>query len=299
MWVVTGAKGFIGSVLVSTLRSEGREVMSCDFKYDTSDNVMYDWIHPDSLLDILEYPCTISGVVHLGAISDTMESDVTLLIENNMLYTLKLLDLCAKRSIPFIYASSAAAYGSSMVIGDFAVSSHNHNFYGLIKKQTDDLISQKNRDSRWYGLRFFNVYGPNEDRKGRMKSLVAKAFEQSKLGTVEIFDADVRRDFVYVKDVVSWITQIMDQKEDNPLPSGIYDLGTGQEESPEKIVKLVEDNLGETLSLARIPMPEKIRSTYQHFTRAYLNPWFKRPEWPLSKGVEDYVKTYLVPGKRI
>lgn len=325
MIIVTGAAGMIGSAMVWKLNEMGRNDIIVVDKLRTEEKWLNlrkrdyaDWVDRDDLFDWLVNPANaekITGVVHMGACSATTERDGDFLMENNYGYSKKLWDFCAARQIPYVYASSAATYGAGELGYNDDVTPEELkklqplNKYGYSKKIFDDwAFKQKIAPKQWCGLKFFNVYGPQEYHKGRMASMVFHTFNQYRdNGGVKLFkshkegfkDGEQLRDFVYLKDVVDVIYFLLTEK----VESGVYNIGTGEARSfldlsmatmraasnnPElKVEDVVEF----------IPMPEDLRGRYQYFTQAAMEK-LKRAGYTkkftsLEDGVKDYVQNYL------
>lgn len=325
MIIVTGAAGMIGSAMVWKLNEMGRNDIIVVDKLRTGEKWLNlrkrdyaDWVDRDELFNWLANPANaekITGVVHMGACSATTERDGDFLMENNYGYSKKLWDFCAARQIPYVYASSAATYGAGELGYNDVVTPEELkklqplNKYGYSKKIFDDwAFKQSITPKQWCGLKFFNVYGPQEYHKGRMASMVFHTFNQYRdNGGVKLFkshkegfkDGEQLRDFVYLKDVVDVIYFLLTEK----VESGVYNIGTGEARSfldlsmatmraasnnPElKVEDVVEF----------IPMPEDLRGRYQYFTQASMEK-LKRAGYTkkftsLEDGVKDYVQNYL------
>lgn len=323
MWILTGANGFIGSALLSEFIKRGfLELIITDSvlpneRFDLLKDKTYSrFYHTNELFGALEdhsVASTIKGVVHMGACSTTTEMDVEFLRRNNTEYTQKLFEFCTHRQIPFIYASSGAVYGS----GDKGFSDM-HSSEGFIplnpygwSKLNFDVWAEKQSSTPpvWYGLRFFNVYGPNEYFKNEMASLAFKAFNQIKeTGRLKLFrshrddyeDGKQLRDFVYVKDIVRWICELMEQRD---AKSGIYNMGYGQARTWLDLASAAFKALGKPMDIEWIDIPKNIRDQYQYFTEARMEKLFSeglsQPQWDIEKGVTDYYSNYLVPGRKV
>ena len=320
MIVVTGAAGFIGSCLVSRLNQAGmyREVIVVDdFYKDRKDanlkgKFIRDWIHRDIFLDWLQQiPKHIRAVIHLGARTDTTEKDKAIFDRLNLNYSKKLWELCSRHGIPLIYASSAATYGDgSLGYSDdhnLIPSLHPLNPYGDSKQDFDRwVLQQEQTPPFWAGIKFFNVYGPNEYHKGRMASVVFHAFHKIRTsGSMQLFrshrpdfkDGEQSRDFIYVKDVVDVLYHMMQTQP----ASGIYNLGTGSARSFLDLTRATFSAMGVEERISFIDTPEDIRETYQYYTQAEMGKLrtagYDKPFTSLEDGIRDYVQNYLIPGR--
>ena len=319
MFIVTGANGFIGSQMVHFLNTKGitniicidsvtplqrpQPLATCDYS---------EFMQPAQIFDYLKNSGDeVQCLFHMGACSDTQEMNIQFLHENNTEYTNQLFQACCKLpQCTFIYASSGAIYGQ----GDkgFSDSTPPDQFeplnpYGWSKLNSDIwILEQLKKPQRWYGLRFFNVYGPNEYHKKDMRSVVHKAYHQIiASGKLKLFksyspdyaDGKQMRDFIYVKDVTEWMWQIYLNKN---LPSDIYNMGYGRARTWLDLAKAVFDSLNKQLNIECIDMPETLRPRYQYFTEAKMKKFLAQgmpsPKWSLEEGVEDYVKNYLQKG---
>jgi ADP-L-glycero-D-manno-heptose 6-epimerase len=316
MIVVTGAAGFIGSCTVSKLNSlsRGDVVVVDDFsKTEKEQNLdgktlMAKIGRADFIRWFEDFGDEVSFVIHLGARTDTTEFNTAILDELNLNYSKKVWSACVRFSIPLIYASSAATYG----LGEFGYHDDHDlvpqlkplNPYGESKNDFDKWVLQQSVfPPFWAGLKFFNVYGPNEYHKGRMASVILHAFNQIReTGGMKLFrshnpnysDGGQLRDFVYVKDVVNVITFLMENK---PL-SGIYNLGSGKARSFLDLAKNTFLNLGVDENINFIDTPLDIRDKYQYFTEAnmskLISQGYTTPFHTLEEGVKDYVENYLI-----
>lgn len=316
MILITGAAGFIGSVLVKELNLKGREdiilvdrLASDDKWKNLRGKSFIDYIHADELFSGLwdEVLAGITEIYHLGACSSTTERNMDYLMENNVNFSKYLYELAVEKDLPIIYASSAATYGALESGFD---DSHDKvkglrplNAYGYSKQLFDEWVMKtEKRPSRWYGIKFFNVFGPNEYHKNDMRSLVHKAFGQIRAtDKVKLFkshrpdfeDGKQLRDFIYVKDCVAALLEIMDSRGE----SGIYNLGTGQANSFKALVEFTFKAMKKEINIEYVDMPESIRDQYQYFTEANMDkfksllPNFKFKS--LEESVTDYVENHL------
>jgi ADP-L-glycero-D-manno-heptose 6-epimerase len=322
--LVTGGAGLIGSALIHALNQRGREdilvtdVLGEDMKWkNLSPLRFHDYMQADAFLDRLECEPesldSIRTIYHLGACSATTERDAGYLMENNYGYTKTLAVWALQRGIRFVYASSAATYGDGLKGMD---DSTDHldtlrplNAYGY-SKHLFDLHAKRNgwlqREGGIVGIKYFNVFGPNEWHKGEMRSLVAKAYEQIlETGKVRLFkshrpdyrDGEQVRDFVYVKDAVAMTIHLAE----TPSAHGLFNIGTGTPRNWIDLTKALFTALDRKPEIEFIEMPEHIRNQYQYYTcadvsRLLATSW-TTPTRPLEESVSDYVRNYLVPGK--
>ena len=328
--IVTGAAGFIGSCTVQYLNDKGFEnlILVDDFgveeKRKNWENKRFETIvERYNLFDwLIQHQPEIAFIIHLGARTDTTEFDYSVHQELNVDYSINIWKYCVEHQVPLIYASSAATYGSGEDGYDDTMenleSLHPLNPYGISKNEFDKwAIHQQTSPPFWAGLKFFNVYGPNEYHKGRMASVIYHAFNQIKNdGMVKLFkshkdgfgDGKQLRDFVYVKDVVKVIGWLMEefnslQNLDNTrttshlLNSGIYNLGTGKARTFEDLVKSTFAGLDLQPSIQYVDMPLDIRDKYQYYTQASMQKLreagYENEFYSLEEGVYDYVTNYL------
>jgi ADP-L-glycero-D-manno-heptose 6-epimerase len=317
--VVTGAAGFIGSCLTGFLNEMGFEklILVDEFsRMDKENNLkgkrFSHQVERDDFFHWLEQKKpSVSFIFHLGARTDTTEFDYAVHERLNLEYSQHIWDYCMLKQIPLVYASSAATYGS----GELGYSDNHQlpfqlkplNAYGISKNEFDKwALLQQSHPPFWAGLKFFNVYGPNEYHKGRMASVIWHSFNQIKnSGTVKLFkshrpdfkDGQQLRDFIYVKDILKvcyWLMENFEKK----LPSGLYNLGTGKARSFEDLVKATFSGVGKPVDIQFIDMPEDIRDKYQYFTEARMeklhSAGYTTPFFSLEDGVTDYVKNYLI-----
>jgi len=315
MIVVTGGAGFIGSNLVKKLNIEGiDDILIVDSlgKTEKWKNLVgkkyIDFVHKSEFIDKLKENkfSEIETIVHLGACSSTTENDADYLVYNNYRYTKELLNYSLKKNCRFIYASSAATYGMGEYgyYDDYGITSKLRplNMYGYSKQMIDEFVLQKGYQNRVTGLKFFNVFGPNEYHKKGMISMVYRAFEQIRTtGKVKLFKSDCpefedgkqKRDFIYVKDCTEAIWKLMK----NPQINGIFNLGTGQARTWLDLANAVFSALNKKVEIEFIEMPEILKGKYQNFTEANMMKVVTHfPELILSSledAVNDYVQNFL------
>jgi len=321
--VVTGAAGFIGSGLAGYLNQQGyTDLILVDefnradkvpnlegkqFAYQVERDGFFDWLE-------LQRP-VIKFVFHIGARTDTTEFDYSIHERLNVEYSKKIWQYCTAHAVPLVYASSAATYGGGEkgyddrhdIVGELKPL----NAYGVSKNEFDKwALAQAAKGTQagatqppfWAGLKFFNVYGPNEYHKARMASVIFHSFHQiRKDGVVKLFkshrpdykDGQQLRDFVYVKDVIKVCYWLME----NQPASAIYNLGTGIARSFEDLVKATYGGLDRTANIRYVDMPEDIRDKYQYYTQANMkklrDAGYGAAFYSLEEGVDDYVRNYL------
>jgi len=320
MIIITGAAGFIGSVLVWHFNQlgitdlllvdefgEGQKWLNLrDLKFAQMIHPTELWSHP-----IWARPGAVKAVYHMGACSDTTELNMDFLYDNNTLYTNSLFELCAKKKVPLVYASSAATYGDGEqgYVDDHKLVPRLRplNKYGWSKQLSDEwVLQQKKTPPVWFGVKFFNVFGPNEYHKGKMSSVVYHGFNQIQdAGVVKLFksyrkgieDGGQRRDFVYVKDVCRAMVELVAAGKKKPSLSGLYNLGTGEARSFADLARATFAGLGKKPNIQYIDMPEGLRAQYQYFTQADVTKLKKAlPKFKflsLEDAVTDYVGTHL------
>ncbi len=324
MLLVTGGAGFIGSNIVAGLNEAGHSDVVVSDELGVGDKwrnlakrQLADVVPPRDLLPWLEGR-KLDAVIHLGAISDTTATDGDAVIDTNFRLSLKLLDWCTETRTPFIYASSAATYGEGAegFRDDWSPDALRRlrpmNLYGWSKHLFDqavvDRVTRRQKlPPQWAGLKFFNVFGPNEYHKGTMASVVCRVFDEAKAGKpVRLFkshrpgiaDGDQRRDFIYVDDVVAVVRWLLG----SPSVSGIFNVGTGAARSFRDMMLAMFRALGREPNIEYIDMPESIRGKYQYFTqsevenlrRAGYNAGFTS----LEDAVARYVTGYLAQADR-
>ena len=318
--IVTGAAGFIGSCMVQYLNEQGftNLILVDDFGIESKrvnwESKQYEGIvERQSLFEWLERnEPTIDVFIHLGARTDTTEFDYSIHKALNVVYSQNVWNYCTEKNIPLIYASSAATYGSGELGYD-----DNHeivedlkplNPYGISKNEFDKwALKQTETPPFWAGLKFFNIYGPNEYHKGRMASVIWHSFNQIKKdGLVKLFrshrpdfkDGEQLRDFVYVKDLVKVIYWMMQNQQ---IPSGLYNLGTGSARSFYDLASSTFRGLDLEPNISFVDMPIDIRDKYQYFTEANMQKLkaagYTDAFYTLEEGVDDYVRNYLAEGK--
>src|SRR5450755_3989487 len=316
--VVTGAAGFIGSCFTGFLNEKGYHQLILVDEFSRQDKLNNlkgkKFIHQIERDDFFSWLKTnnpdIQFVFHLGARTDTTEFDYAVHERLNLEYSQSVWDYCMLKQVPLVYASSAATYGS----GDLGYRDDHElpfrleplNAYGISKNEFDKwAIRQHSHPPFWAGLKFFNVYGPNEYHKGRMASVIWHAFNQIKNnGTVKLFkshrpdfkDGQQLRDFIYVKDILKVCYWLMENFENIP-GNGLYNLGTGKARTFEALVRATFSGVGQPPDIHYMDMPEDIRFKYQYFTEARMEKLtgagYKDEFYSLEDGVTDYVKNYL------
>lgn len=319
MYIVTGAAGFIGSCIVKKLNDEGIEDIICVDRLESDDKWLnlrglkyYEYVPADEFIlpDVLNsyFDSGVYAVYHMGACSSTTERNVDFLFKNNVEYSQILFQYCTEYDVPICYASSAATYGA----GEHGYSDSSFeklmplNAYGYSKQVVDEWIEKQQKlPSKWYGIKFFNVYGPNEYHKGNMSSVVYQAFNQiNETGKMKLFkshhpdytDGGQLRDFVYVKDVVNAMYRLMTENHNGE--NGIYNLGTGKARSFADLVKATFESMGKKEDIIFIDMPESLREQYQYYTQATMDKLSNALKdfkfHTLEEGVKDYVQNHLM-----
>ncbi len=316
MIVVTGAAGFIGSCLIRKLNEENFNAIVAVDDFSKTEKLknlegkqLKEKVERSHFFEWLaENQKEVEFIFHLGARTDTTEFDVNIFNELNLEYSKKVWQACVKHNIPLVYASSAATYG----LGEFGYDDDESkikllkplNPYGQ-SKQDFDLwaLAQAQKPFFWAGLKFFNVYGPNEYHKGRMASVVFHAFRQiQETGTVTLFrshnpdflDGQQKRDFIYVKDVTEVCMFLMKNRKN----SGIYNLGTGKARTFLDLAKNTFKAMGKEPQIKFIDTPLDIRDKYQYFTEANMRKLksvgYLKPFTSLEEGIKDYVQNFLM-----
>ena len=320
MIIVTGGAGFIGSCVVRTLNEAGINDIIIVDNINTTDkwlnirNKMYiKYVHKSEFLNELSTYEGVTAIIHMGAQSATTEKDFDYLWNNNFEYTKSLWNYCAEKQISFIYASSAATYGDGEEGFDDACDIDRLmplNKYGYSKQIFDMWVKYQSQNSpkQHVGLKFFNVYGPNEYCKGNMASMVFHGYKQIKeSGEIRLFkscnpeykDGEQLRDFIYVKDICNVIMWLLE----HPEVSGLYNVGTGCAHSFRELAEATFEALGLEPNIVYIDMPEHLRAKYQYYTKAEMNKLkrqgYNREFFNVREGVKDYVSEYLDKGFKI
>lgn len=317
MIIVTGGAGFIGSAIVSALNARGIEDiiivdrLGCNLRWKNLVNLTFaDYIDKDDFLQLaLENRIAppVKAVFHLGACTDTTETDADYLIKNNYEYTKLLARWAVDSKVRFIYASSAATYGDgSQGFNDNEDEIEKLkplNMYGYSKQLFDLWAKRTGMLDKIAGLKYFNVFGPNEYHKADMRSFVLKAYEQiNSTGKVRLFkscnpkykDGEYVRDFIYIKDAVDMTLYFLD----NPRLDGLYNIGTGKTRTWNDMVKACFAAMNKEPNIEFIDMPENLQKQYQYFTEADITKLhksgYKTPITPLEDSIKDYIQNYLV-----
>lgn len=316
MIVVTGAAGFIGSCLVGYLNQKGIDhiimvdqfdrpnkqanLSNCQYHQAIDRKLFIEWFE--------QHASTVELVLHLGARTDTAEKNTAVFDALNLQYSQSLSRLCSRHQIPFVYASSAATYGlGEQGYNDQIAPSllQPLNPYGHSKNNFDQwLLAQEEQPPFWAGLKFFNVYGPNEYHKGRMASVIWHSFQQiSQTNSMKLFrshrpdvqDGQQSRDFIYIKDLLSVIDFLIEKRP----ASGLYNVGTGIARSFYDLASQTFLAMGKSPQISFIDTPIDIRDTYQYYTQADISTLqaagYSKAFYSLEEGIKDYVQNYLIP----
>jgi len=318
MILITGGAGFIGSNLINHLTNIRKErIISIDWHNENNRRYFhsnrFEVIKPEKLKEFLrKNHKIIRTIIHLGAITSTTERNLDLIIDNNIKLSFSLWEWCVKNKKRFIYASSAATYGN----GDFGFSDNNHdnylsqliplNLYGWSKHIFDRFLWKKRKEgvhpTQCVGLKFFNVYGPNELHKKNMKSIVLKIYERiQKNQAIKLFkshnlnykDGEQLRDFVYVKDVVEIIGWFLENQKVN----GLFNVGSSKPKSFNNLTNVVYRNCNKERKIQYVNTPKDIRDQYQYYTKADITKLrkvgYKKGFFSLKDGINDYIRNYL------
>ncbi|MFN3966519.1 MAG: ADP-glyceromanno-heptose 6-epimerase [Endomicrobiia bacterium] len=318
MIVVTGGAGFIGSAIIWALNKRNfydilvvdslknsdkwKNLVNLKFSdYEEKENFLRKIISDDYILKN-----SVKSIIHMGACSSTTEQNYSYLIENNYKYSQELCKWCLKNGKNFIYASSAATYGDgSEGFSDEIDKIENLrplNMYGYSKHLFDLWAKRNNLFDKITGLKYFNVFGPNEYHKGDMRSVVHKAFQQiNETGKIKLFksyrkefkDGEQLRDFIYIKDAVEMTLYVYEKN-----LKGLYNIGTGKARSFNDIARTIFKILNKEVRIEYIEMPEEIKEKYQYFTEANMKKLvseagYNKKTMSLEEGIEDYLKNYL------
>ncbi len=319
MIVVTGGAGFIGSAIVWRLNNQNIDkiIIVDELGHDEKwKNLVglkfFDFINKNDFIEKINdgLDFNLEAIIHMGANSSTTEKDANLLLSNNYEYTKSLAKYCIRNNTRFIYASSAATYGDGskgfeddeVKIGQL----RPLNMYGYSKQLFDLWAKKKDLFKEIVGLKYFNVYGPNEYHKGDMRSVVHKAFEQIRdNGKVRLFksekpeykDGEQLRDFIYIKDAVDMTLFFLDRKDKN----GLYNIGSGKARTWNDLVKAIFNALEKEIKIEYVDMPNHLAEKYQYYTEAKLGKiekvGYASPLTKLEDGVTDYIKSYLLKEK--
>lgn len=324
--LVTGGAGFIGSALVWALNQRGHrdivitDILGSDEKWKNLVPLKYaDYVEADAFRRGIATSADtfgrFSAVFHLGACSATTEKNASYLADNNYAYTKELAHWSLGRDARFVYASSAATYGDGAQGMDDKIDNLSQlrplNMYGYSKHLFDVYAQHAGILNQIVGVKYFNVYGPNEDHKADMRSLVNKAYQQIlTTGKVQLFkshkpeykDGEQMRDFLYVKDAVE-MTLHFAESPTGSRAGGLYNLGSGEANTWMTLTRAIFTALGKEPKIEFIDMPEVLRGKYQYFTQATIEKLrgtgYTRPMTPLTEAVRDYVQGYMVPGKKL
>ncbi len=320
MIVVTGAAGFIGSYVVGKLNSEGYTDIVIVDKYDDplkfqnyNSKIYSEIVDRDIFFDWLaDHEQSVEMIIHLGARTDTVGQEAEIYQELNLKYSQKIWNACIQYDFPLIYASSASTYGDGNQGFDDDHSLIPElkplNLYAKSKHDFDCwALEQRQQPSFWAGLKFFNVFGPNEYHKDRMASVIFQAFNTiSETGKMDLFrshhsdfeDGEQSRDFIYVEDIAKVILFFMNHRKD----SGVYNVGTGEARSYLSLTKAVFKSMRKDEEIGFVDTPEDLRGKYQYYTCANIQKLkrvgYNEPFFSLELGIEEYVQNYLTPGLR-
>ncbi|HSP88723.1 MAG TPA: ADP-glyceromanno-heptose 6-epimerase [Ignavibacteriaceae bacterium] len=319
MIIVTGGAGFIGSAIIWRLNSLNLDEiiivdsLGSDEKWKNLVSLNYrDFIHKDDFINLLENSAIEipTAIIHMGANSSTTEKDADSLLRNNFEYSKSLAEYCVKKDIRFIYASSAATYGDgSLGFDDHEPDMHllrPLNMYGYSKMMFDFWTLKRGILNKMAGLKYFNVFGPNEYHKGDMRSVVNKAFDQiSQTGKARLFksanpkydDGGQMRDFIYIKDAVDMTLFFLD----HPDKNGLFNIGSGKARTWKDLITALFNAMNKKPAIEYFEMPSHLLEKYQYFTEAKIEKikkaGYSKPLMSLEDGITDYVQNYLVKEK--
>ncbi len=326
MKIITGGTGFIGSAICWRLNKLGaHDILLVDTDMDglkkknveTLDYV--DFVDKDTFLRQIRKGSInykVDSIYHMGACSSTTEDNMDFLIENNVEYSKQLGNWCLKNNAKYIYASSGATYGDGSLGFDDDLETIPKlkplNKYGLSKQMFDMWVIENNYHTKYVGLKYFNVFGPNEDHKGDMRSMVNKAYSQIlNTGKLKLFkslkpeykDGEQMRDFIYIKDAVEMTLFFDPFNEAGKSETGIYNLGSGTASTWLEAAGAVFKAIDKEPNIEYIDMPENIRNQYQYYSKANINKLkdagYENQCMKLEDSIADYVKNYLIPGKNL
>ncbi len=320
MIIVTGGAGFIGSAIVAALNARGQDdilivdILGSDEKWKNLRRLKYaDYVEAEDFLEMMaggEMRWPVEAIFHMGACSDTTELNCSYLVKNNYDCSKLLANWAVENNVRFIYASSAATYGD----GEMGFSDDEDglekltplNMYGYSKQMFDLWARRTGLLKLIVGLKFFNVFGPNEYHKGKMRSFVVKAFEQiNDSGKVRLFksyrddygDGEQVRDFVYIKDAVDMTLFFMD----NPKTVGLFNIGTGEARNWNDLAAATFAAMGKSVNIEYVPMPDELQGKYQYYTQAETDnirqAGFTPKTRSLEDAIKDYVQNYLEPAE--
>jgi len=316
--IVTGGAGFIGSAIVWRLNQLGHDEILIVDRADETDKwknlaplKFDDYIDADDFIEELPLHKDTRTIFHMGACSSTTETDAEYMLRNNYQYTKDLAEFAVANGMRFIYASSAATYGDGSAGMNDGTDDLDKlrplNIYGYSKHLFDRVAARNGMFDRVVGLKYFNVFGPNENHKGDMRSLVNKAFDQiNETGKLKLFrsaspdyaDGEFGRDFVYVKDAVEMTLHFMEWN-----GGGLFNVGSGRMNTWNALADAIFDALDMPKKVEFVDMPEMLRDRYQYHTQAGLDrirdAGYSTPVTALDDAVRDYVRNYLIPRKQL
>lgn len=322
MYIVTGGAGFIGSAIIWALNERGIDdiivvdELGCDEKWKNLIPLKFsEYIEKDEFRKIINGESAefadVDAIIHMGACSSTTETDASFLADNNVNYSKDIAKFAIKNSIRYIYASSAATYGDG-ALGyaddeDAIDTLRPLNMYGYSKQMFDQWVKKNGLFHKFTGLKFTNIFGPNEWHKDDMRSLVCKAYDQiTETGKLQLFkshipeyaDGEQMRDFLYIKDAVKMVMFFVDNE-----IGGLFNIGSGKAETWNTLANAIFAGMDKETKIEYIDMPIHLRDKYQYYTQAEMgklkNAGYDIPVTPLRDAVIDYVKNHLIPGKHL